>query len=289
MDIPPTSTADMAALTAGIGRPDAEARSAARAVLRSLGPGTMEGRLGQLAVWLAGVCAVGMPQRPLLVVLNGDDPAPVTTTRIVAATHPGLRVLAAPVAPGVFRALEDGAGLADAEVDAGTDMLLVAAPYGPLLTPAATVVATLTGMDAPAVVAKDGVDDDSWMRTCASVRDGMRRARPVANDPARMLGVLGSPELALLAGLLLRSAARRTPAVLDGPTPLAAALVAHRAAADAAGWWLVAHHDDDPAAGAAMRHLALEPLLDLGLRGRDGTAATLTLPLLRAAIGLVGG
>ena len=64
------------------------------------------------------------------------------------------------------------------------------------------------------------------MRTCAAVRDGMRRARPVAHDPARMLGVLGSPELALLSGLLLRSAARRTPAVLDGPTPLAAALVA---------------------------------------------------------------
>jgi nicotinate-nucleotide--dimethylbenzimidazole phosphoribosyltransferase len=87
--------------------------------------------------------------------------------------------------------------------------------------------------------------------------------------------------------LLLQAAARRTPTVLDGLGPAAAALVAHGVAPSAADWWLTAQRYPEPAYDKAVALLAIQPLLDLGLRHGDGLGAVLTVPLIRAAAALL--
>jgi nicotinate-nucleotide--dimethylbenzimidazole phosphoribosyltransferase len=47
------------------------------------------------------------------------------------------------------------------------------------------------------------------------------------------------------------------------------------------------HRSTEPGATAALAHLGLEPLLDLGLRLGEGTGACLALPLLQASARLL--
>ena len=52
---------------------------------------------------------------------------------------------------------------------------------------------------------------------------------------------------------------------------------------DALGYCVAGHRSTEPGASAALEHLGLEPLLDLGLRLGEGTGACLAVPLLVAA------
>jgi len=128
-----------------------------------------------------------------------------------------------------------------------------------------------------------GIDDATWMRKCAAVRDAMRRGRPVLGDQMDVLATVGGADIAAMTGFLLRAAARRTPVLLDGVVSGACALVAQRAAFRAVDWWLAGHRSTEPAHALAIERLGLEPVLDLGLHLGEGTGALLAVPLVRAA------
>ena len=278
---------DLAELSAAIERPDDGARREARDLLDPDGTG---GRLVDLAVWLAGaqsqVSAVP-PARPRLLVLA--DTAPARTVQVAVDTGVDLRVVGTrEMATGnrdeALAAVLAGVALADEEVDGGADLLVLALPDPDLAVPVASLVGLLTKADASAVTAT-GQDDASWMVACAATRDTMRRGRPRMADHVDLLATVGTGDLAVATGVLLQAAARRTPVVLDGPAAAAAALVAARLAFRAAGWWLAGNLSPDPAHSLALARLSLEPVLDLGLRGDDGTGALLAVPVMRAAVG----
>ena len=84
----------------------------------------------------------------------------------------------------------------------------------------------------------DIIDDAQWMADVVALRDGLRAVKGLAGDPAALLDALGNARLAAATGLLLGAAARRTPAVLDGPG--AAATRAARALPGVGGAGLVA-------------------------------------------------
>lgn len=199
---------------------------------------------------------------------------------------PGERLLTATSEDQVEAAVAAGRDLADAAVDAGADLLLLGHLGTGGTTVAAALVCLLTEAE-PATVTGGGtvvgLDDDSWARKVVQVRDSVRRARPRAREPIPLLAELGATDLAVLAGVLLGAAARRTPVLIDGTVALSAALLARQVAPLATGWWQVAQRCSDPTFERALRVCALEPLLDLGLRGGDGSGALLALPLLRAA------
>ena len=186
-------------------------------------------------------------------------------------------------------AVRAGRELADDEAAAGTDLLLVGHLGVGGTTAAAVIVAALTGVEPVAVVGRgsrlDGaaIDDATWMRKAAAVRDALRRAKAADRDPAALLRIAGGADLAALAGLLAQSAARGIPVVLDGLVTLAAALVADRLAQGARAWWLAGQAEPEPAHRLALEQLGLSPLLDLGVGGGDGTGALAALPLLRIA------
>ncbi|MFI2614034.1 nicotinate-nucleotide--dimethylbenzimidazole phosphoribosyltransferase [Streptomyces sp. NPDC018584] len=186
------------------------------------------------------------------------------------------------------RAVRAGMAVADEEADSGTDLIVLGDVSVGGTTPAATLIAALCGTDASVVTGRGGeaIDDLAWMRKCAAVRDALRRARPVLGDQLELLAAVGGADLAAMTGFLLQCAVRRTPVILDGVVASAAALVAQRVAFRAPDWWLAGHDSGEPAQAKALDRMALEPLLDHGVRVGEGAGGLLALPLVQAAAAL---
>ena len=157
-------------------------------------------------------------------------------------------------------------------------------------TPATALVAALTDTEPVAAVGRGtGVDDAGWIRKTAAIRDAMRRARPVVKDPVALLRVAGGADIAAMAGFLAQAAHRRTPVVLDGLVVTAAALVAEESARGAREWWIAGHRSTEPAHSIALRHLRMEPLLELDMRLGEGSGALVALHLVHSAIATLSG
>ncbi|TSE01172.1 nicotinate-nucleotide--dimethylbenzimidazole phosphoribosyltransferase [Skermania sp. ID1734] len=185
-------------------------------------------------------------------------------------------------------AIAAGRALADDEIDSGADLLIAGDMGIGNTTPAAVLVAALTDTEPVAVVGRGtGVDDAGWSRKTAAIRDALRRARPVVNDPVALLRAASGADLAAMAGFLAQAAVRRTPVVLDGVVVTAAALVAEQLAPGASAWWVAGHRSTEPAHTIALNRLNLTPLLELDLRLGEGSGALTALPLLHAAIAVL--
>lgn len=185
-------------------------------------------------------------------------------------------------------AFELGRALADAEVNAGADLLIPALIGAGHSTPAAVLVAALTGSDAASVTGRgSGVDDAGWTVKCAAVRDALRLARPTLADQLELLAVSAGPDFAACTGFILQAAVRRTPLLLDGIGAGACALVAQRVAFRTPEWCLAAQLSPEPALQKALDRLSLEPLLDFKVRAGAGSGALLALPLVRSAVSVL--
>ena len=151
-------------------------------------------------------------------------------------------------------------------------------------TASAALVAVLTASPADAVTGPGaGLAPDRLPHKRALVARAVSRAGAV-EDPVELLAELGGLEIAALAGLFVAATVRGVPVVVDGVVAAAALCVADRLAPGCAARCVAGHRSTEPAAAAALAHLGLDPLLDLGLHLGEGTGACLAIPLLQAAI-----
>ncbi|MGF2950736.1 nicotinate-nucleotide--dimethylbenzimidazole phosphoribosyltransferase [Mycobacterium sp. THU-M116] len=182
-------------------------------------------------------------------------------------------------------AIAAGRRIADEEVDAGADLLIPGDMGIGNTTPATVLVAALTNTEPVAAIGfGTGIDDAAWARKTAAVRDALFRSRLVLTDPVGLLRCCGGADLAAMAGFCAQAAVRRTPVLLDGMAVTAAALVAEHLAPGARQWWQAGHRSREPGHSLALGALALEPILDLGMRLGEGSGAATALPVLRAAV-----
>ncbi len=198
------------------------------------------GRLADLAQWLASCQRVSMPRighRARLVVVDSTVAARDAT---IAAKADSLDVALRHTIAGsnVDVAIAAGIAMADGEADGGSDLLLLALPGRPRASTLA-IVSALTGIEPARVLARGvaAIDPEEWMGRLIAIRDSRVRAMPHVANAHRLLNAVDEPVLGFATGLLLQSAARRTPVVLDGLGALTAGLIAASVAADAAGWW----------------------------------------------------
>jgi nicotinate-nucleotide--dimethylbenzimidazole phosphoribosyltransferase len=182
-------------------------------------------------------------------------------------------------------AVETGIRIAGELVDAGAGILLTGDMGIGNTTPAAALIAAFARVDPAAATGRGtGVDDPTYARKVDVVRAALARHAPDPADPLGVLAAVGGLEHAALAGLILGAAARRVPVLLDGVIAVSAALAAAAFAPDAVGAMVAGHRSAEPGATAALRHLGLDPLLDLGLRLGEGTGALLALPVVTGAV-----
>jgi nicotinate-nucleotide--dimethylbenzimidazole phosphoribosyltransferase len=320
-----TNLANLAELAADVEWPDHDATIRAH---DSLLNGPALGELGRLAEWTCGVQGQYPPiefARARLVVFAADHAIaaagvsradPDASVHAIAAIESGaastsvlsrligvgIRVVQLDPATGRID-LEDamtaaqcadamvlGGAIADEEIDAGADLLLVGNIGIASTTVAGAIISVLTSAEPIKVTGRGGsrIDDDAWMRKVSAIRDARLRGWPARSEPQQLLAAIGGPDLAAITGLLLRAATRRTPVILDGIVAAAAAVVAAAEQPRAARWWLAAQRTAEPAQPLALARLDLTPVLDLGLASGDGSAGLLAFGLLRAAVALVG-
>ena len=183
------------------------------------------------------------------------------------------------------RALEVGIEVAERLIADGHRCLLTGDMGIANTTASSALIATFTGADPAEVTGYGaGIDDATHRRKTDVIRKALALHTPDPADPVGVLAAVGGLEHAALAGFVLGAAAHRVPVILDGVIAGSAALVATALSPAAVDACVAGHRSVEPGHTTALRHLGLDPLIDLGLRLGEGTGAVLALPLVRSAV-----
>lgn len=159
-------------------------------------------------------------------------------------------------------------------------------------TIAAALTSVLTGLDpAQAVGLGAGSDAEILARKTAVVEAALDRAglgpgvgpRRI-DDPRRILAAVGGPEFAVLVGVTLGAAETGATVVLDGLATSVAALLATRVEPAVQAYLIAGQVSREQAHDVVLRHLGLEPLLQLRLRAGEGVGGCMAASLLLQAL-----
>jgi nicotinate-nucleotide--dimethylbenzimidazole phosphoribosyltransferase len=182
--------------------------------------------------------------------------------------------------------LAQGAAIVAASIEAGTDIVAI----GEMGIGNTTSAALLMHRLAPAPLADcigagAGLDSAGIARKLSIAQRAA--ARSDAQAPLDVLAEFGGYEIAMMAGAVLGSAAQRRPVIVDGFIASAAALLAVRLQPAALDYCVFSHRSAERGHDLLLAALGARSYLDLGLRLGEGTGAVLTVPLLRAAAGIL--
>jgi nicotinate-nucleotide--dimethylbenzimidazole phosphoribosyltransferase len=282
-------------------------------------PGSL-GRLEDLVAWLARWQGRPMPRLDLVTVLvfagnhgvtaQGVSPYPPSVTaqmvanfarggaainQIASAVGAVLKVvpLALDVPTADFtqaRAMQEDEFLEAvqtgyAAVTPGTDLLCLGEMGIGNTTAGAAVAAALFGGGGLRWAGRGtGVDERGLARKRAAIDAGLERHKALLDDPLSVAMALGGRELAAILGAALAARRFAIPVMLDGFICTAAVAPLGRLNPDGLAHAQVAHVSAEMGHRALAAELGLNPLLDLGMRLGEGSAAALAVSLLRAAL-----
>jgi len=152
-------------------------------------------------------------------------------------------------------------------------------------TAASAITAGLTGLT-PLQVAGPGtgLDEAGRLRKAAVIERALALHGPSPEDPLGILRSVGGLEIAALVGLSLEAASQRLAIVVDGFIASAAFAIAATLEPGVKEYAFFSHVSAEPGHRALLDFLGVQPLLDLGLRLGEGTAAALAMPILGASV-----
>jgi nicotinate-nucleotide--dimethylbenzimidazole phosphoribosyltransferase len=226
----------------------------------------------------------------------------VVDVGVAEALPPELPIVHRKVAPGTanmalgpamtraqaLQAIGVGLDMVGAEAPRGLDVICLGEMGIGNTTAASAIVATLTDSAIVDVTGRGtGIDAASWQHKVAIIERALRVNQPDRRDALGVLARVGGLEIAALVGVILGSAARRLPVIVDGFITTAAALVASELCPASRNYLIAAHRSVERGHTAALEHLELEPLLALDMRLGEGTGAALALPIVDAALALL--
>jgi nicotinate-nucleotide--dimethylbenzimidazole phosphoribosyltransferase len=129
-----------------------------------------------------------------------------------------------------------------------------------------------------------GIDDEGLTRKRGAIDAGLARHADRLGDPLYAAMALGGRELAAILGAALAARHRGIPVLLDGFICTAAVAPLALLKPGALDHAVLAHVSAEEGHRALADVLGLKPLLDLGMRLGEGSAAALAVPLLRGAL-----
>jgi nicotinate-nucleotide--dimethylbenzimidazole phosphoribosyltransferase len=153
-------------------------------------------------------------------------------------------------------------------------------------TTAATLSAALFGGDgADWAGSGTGVAGKAFEHKVAVIDEALARhkAAIARHDPLELLAAVGGEEFAAIAGAIVAARMGRIPVLLDGYACTAAAAVLYAIDRRALDHCLVAHRSAERGHARLLDAIGQRPLLDLGMRLGEASAAALAVPILKAA------
>jgi nicotinate-nucleotide--dimethylbenzimidazole phosphoribosyltransferase len=153
---------------------------------------------------------------------------------------------------------------------------------------AALYAALFGGSGADWVGRGTGVDDAGLARKADAVDRALAHHRADLTDPLTILARLGGREIAAMLGAIIAARHQKIPVFVDGFVATSAAAIAHAVNPDAIAHCIFAHVSAEHAHKAALEHMGVTPLLDLGMRLGEGTGAALGIVLAKTALHLHG-
>ncbi len=180
--------------------------------------------------------------------------------------------------------IQSGIEIALAEIAKGADILGTGDMGIGNTTPSAAIAACILGHTADEIVGRGtGVDDAGLARKLNAVRRGIKINKPNIEDGVDILAKVGGFEIGGLAGVILGSASKHVPVMVDGFISTAAALIAATLAPDCRQYLIAAHRSQEKGHAMMLTWLGLKPLLEFDMRLGEGTGAALGISVAEAA------
>jgi len=134
-----------------------------------------------------------------------------------------------------------------------------------------------------------GVDDAGLARKAAAIDAALACHADAAADPLAAAMRLGGRELAAMLGAAVAARGRHVPLLLDGFVATVAVAPLARLHPQGLAHALAGHLSAEAGHGKLLRHLGLDPLLDLGMRLGEASGACLAVNVVRAALACFDG
>lgn len=135
----------------------------------------------------------------------------------------------------------------------------------------------LTGPDMP---------QEELARLLVVLHGAQGRHRDIT-DPVEVLAAFGGFDTAMMVGVMLVAASKRSLIIADGMAACAALMIAARIAEPVTDYSLFTRSNGHAGLDHALSLFQASALLELGMESTDGTGATLAWPLIRASAALL--
>ena len=150
-------------------------------------------------------------------------------------------------------------------------------------TPSSAIIAVFSGLPVKDLVGPGtGLDQKGMELKTEVIKRALEINRPDPSNPVDVLARVGGLEIGGLAGLVIGAAARKVPVICDGLISTAGALIACEICPMARQYLFAGHRSREVGHEFMLRHLGLDPLLDLEMRLGEGTGAALAMEILDA-------
>jgi len=152
-------------------------------------------------------------------------------------------------------------------------------------TPSSAITAVITGNPVEEVTGRGtGISDKTLSHKIEVIKRAIALNKPDPKDGIDALSKVGGFELGALAGVIIASASKKVPVVIDGFISGAAALIAYTVEPKVRDYMIAAHCSVERGHGIALGFLGLKPILDLEMRLGEGTGAALAMGIVDAGV-----
>ncbi len=154
---------------------------------------------------------------------------------------------------------------------------------------AALLLSQLTGADVRGFLRPDedhALDNSAHSRLVMHLGQALARHRAVT-EPVEVVAALGGFDIAMMVGLMLVVASKRSIIVVDGLPAVAALMVAARISPSVADYCIFSRSNNHPGLDRALALFNSAAMLELGMESVDGTSTSLVWPMLRSAAALL--
>jgi len=128
-----------------------------------------------------------------------------------------------------------------------------------------------------------GLDDKGIKKKVEAVKKGLEVNKPNPSDGIDVLSKVGGFEIGGIAGCILACAYYKVPVMIDGFISTAGALIAKSLNPTCVEYMFSGHCSEEPGHKIMLKHLGLEPILDLKMRLGEGTGGALAMNIVEAA------